>query len=291
MAKTESEVNLALRAHAIEHNGVFCYSTLTQFQQAHHLSEQQLEAHLLEVAATFATPPISKFYVGAIAWDNQSKHAFLGANLEFSRQALSLVVHAEQAAINNAWLNGAKEISKMTINAAPCGYCRQFMNELSTAKQLQILLPNGATSLPELLPNAFGPSDLGNQHTLFNQAAVEPNQQSLPDGVSDALYQHYQLAYAPYSKNASAVEIRLQDGRCFYGRYAENAAYNPSLSPLQGALSQLALAGFELLDRSQVAAITLLETQGHSNQLAVSKAVLAAFDCQDLLQHSEVAGN
>ena len=51
------------------------------------------------------------------------------------------------------------------------------------------------------------------------------------------------MSYAPYSKSFAGVAVRTRDGRIFSGAYAENAAFNPSLSPLQAALSQLNLGG------------------------------------------------
>jgi cytidine deaminase len=83
------------------------------------------------------------------------------------------------------------------------------------------------------------------------------------------------------------VEIKLDTGECFYGRYAENAAYNPSLSPLQSALSQLAMSG-KVLSEVNVVEITLLEKQGSANQLQVSLAVLKAYNAEHLLTHIEI---
>lgn len=241
---------------------------------------------LLPVAAKFACPPISQFYVGAIAVEKDSDGfgtLYFGANLEFSHQALSLVVHAEQAAINNAWLNGAKQLDTIVITDAPCGYCRQFMNELHGAHALEVVLPQCNTSLSALLPNAFGPLDLDNAQSLFNSIPVEL---TTTEKVSKRLIDVACCSYAPYTNNYSAVEIQTDVG-CFYGAYIENAAYSPSLSPLQGALSQLALAGFTL-HQVNVEKITLLETQGKANQLGVVNAVLESFDKPIDLVHLQV---
>ena len=41
-------------------------------------------------------------------------------------------------------------------------YCRQFLYELTTASTLQILLPNTPPALlTDLIPDGFGPKDLG----------------------------------------------------------------------------------------------------------------------------------
>ncbi|MFC3034788.1 cytidine deaminase [Pseudoalteromonas fenneropenaei] len=231
---------------------------------------------LLPLAAQFAGPSISHFYVGAVVLDTSNApygELYVGANLEFKHQALSLVVHAEQAAINNAWLQGAKSIDKIAITDAPCGYCRQFMNELASADELKIALPHHSATLRELLPQPFGPSDLANPHSLFASPKVNL---SASGDVSTDLLAAAEHSYAPYSGNYSAVEIVTNKGN-FIGRYAENAAYSPSLSPLQSALSQMVLAG-NTLEQVAILRVTLLECQGHENQADVAKAVINSFD-------------
>lgn len=41
------------------------------------------------------------------------------------------------------------------------------------------------------------------------------------------------ISHAPYSHNLSGVALRTKSGFVFTGAYAENAAFNPSLPPLQ----------------------------------------------------------
>ena len=50
-------------------------------------------------------------------------------------------------------------------------------------------------------------------------------------------------SHMPYSKSPSGVALECKDGRIFSGSYAENAAFNPTLPPLQGALILLNLKG------------------------------------------------
>ncbi|OHU85548.1 MULTISPECIES: cytidine deaminase [Pseudoalteromonas] len=271
-----------LEQQAKRNRGHFSHAQLNELQAQLSCDLDTLLKALLPVAATFSQAPISHFNVGAVAYDKTTGGAYLGANLEFSHQALSLVVHAEQSAINNAWLNGANEISRMAISDAPCGYCRQFMNELDKCAELAIMLPTLNTSLKELLPSAFGPQDLDNSQRLL--ASTQSNIKSLSHEISDTLKTHLQNAYAPYTGNLSAVEISTQSHGQFYGRYAENAAYSPSLSPMQGALSQLALAGLKL-DEVAINAITLVETKGYENQQAVADAVLKSYATDAALLH------
>jgi len=125
------------------------------------ISLEQLMLDLIPRAKTFAIPAISNFFVGAVA-HGVSGNLYFGANYEFPGQALSFTVHGEQAATMHAISFGETGIDLLAVSAAPCGYCRQFLNELTSASKLQIILPNmPATPLTALLPNAFGPTDLG----------------------------------------------------------------------------------------------------------------------------------
>ncbi|VFS34867.1 cytidine deaminase [Enterobacter cancerogenus] len=44
------------------------------------------------------------------------------------------------------------------------------------------------------------------------------------------------------------MALQCRDGRIFTGSYAENAAFNPTLPPLQGALNLLSLNGYDYPD-------------------------------------------
>jgi cytidine deaminase len=195
---------------------------------------------LLPLAANYALVPLSQYRVGAIAV-GLSGDAYFGANMEFGGHSLSQTVHAEQAAINHAWQSGEQGISDIFVNQSPCGHCRQFMNELSTSEQLNIHVQDRASmSLAQLLPDAFGPKDLGIIHRLMSPPAGS----ILPQGIVEkSLETVWQRSYSPYSESPSMCAISLQGGERFYGCYAENAAFNPSLPPLQSALIMVRLAG------------------------------------------------
>ena len=242
------------------------------------LSKRDLSLQLLPLAASFAYANISHFHVGAIAWGH-SGDWYLGANMEFLQQPLAQTIHAEQCAITHAWLSGETGLQAITINASPCGHCRQFMNETNSAKALQIHLPGRDQTLQQLLPDAFGPVDLGIVDTL-----LQPQQQLLPQPQGSALMQAAWLAathsYAPYSRAYAGVALMLADGRLLTGRYAENAAFNPSLPPLQSALTMLRLFGLEPEAIRQAA---LFESQaGALSHHASTRALLAAYGIDSL---------
>lgn len=233
------------------------------------ISSAQLMASLLPRAAEFARPPISQFRVGAVS-RGLSGNLYLGANVEFSGEALSFTVHAEQSSVASALMNGEEGIDLLAVTAAPCGYCRQFLNELATAERLAIQLPNGTFALRELLPHAFGPRDLGVAGGLLqrddHRLTIDTDDELASEALGAA-----NLSYAPYSRSFAGVALRTSDDTVVAGAYAENAAFNPSMSPLAVALSQLNLRGraFDTI----TAAVLVHVDDLHTN---ATRAVLAA---------------
>ncbi len=282
--ETVSQSEKVLRDILLRQRGMLTEQQVDAFAAEIAVSPLDALQRLVSLACTLATPPISNFYVGAVAEAQCGQgeiNYFFGANVEFESQALSLVVHAEQSAIHNAWLGGAEKIRRLAISDAPCGYCRQFINELKDAAQIDILLPGRHVSFDTLLPSAFGPLDLNNSTQLLGS---EPVKLITSDDVDETLKQHAENAYVPYTGNCSAVMLITRDGERFYGRYAENAAYSPSLSPLQGAISQLHLAGYGF-DEDTVSEVHLLELEGKGNQRKVAEAVLASYDFSPAFYH------
>ncbi|HCH1216295.1 cytidine deaminase [Vibrio parahaemolyticus] len=249
-----------------------------QFEQllsATSLSDKELRVALLPFAAAYSYAPISEFYVGAIV-RGLSGRLYFGANMEFLGVQLGQTVHAEQSAISHAWMKGEHGVKDITINFSPCGHCRQFMNELSTAKELKVQLPErDEKSLHEYLPEAFGPADLGIESGLM----TEVKHQFVCDD-EDALIQQaveaMNMSHAPYTNNLSGLALELANGRVFKGAYAENAAFNPSLPPLQVALIQVLLAG-ETFDSIKAAAL-VENSKGKISHLADTQSTLEALN-------------
>ncbi len=226
---------------------------------------------LLPWAAAYARPPISDFRVGALAL-GLSGGLYAGANLEFPGEALSFSVHAEQAAVCNAWLHGETGVTAIASTAAPCGYCRQFLNELTTASELRVLVPGQApTTLAELLPAAFGPRDLGIAGGLLEPSArsLVLSQPAVGPVVAAALAAAA-ASYAPYSGTFAGVGLRTPSGSIYEGRYAENAAFNPSLGPLQGALVALTLAGGTYASIEEAVLVEASEAAGGRHRAGAS---------------------
>jgi cytidine deaminase len=205
---------------------------------------EQLMLDLIPLAKTFAIPPISNFFVGVVAL-GASGSLYFGANFEFPGHALSFSIHGEQSATMQALSFGETGIEMLAISAAPCGYCRQFLNELTTASTLRIIIPNTpATLLTTLLPAAFGPSDLGITAGLMSpQSHGLKLASSANDDVAQAALDAANRSYAPYSSSFAGVALKTSDGAIFTGAVAENAAFNPSMSPLEVAVVNLVISG------------------------------------------------
>jgi cytidine deaminase len=229
---------------------------------------------LLPWASSFAVVPVSGFAVGAVVF-GASGALYAGANLEFADAPLSASVHAEQAAVANAWLHGEREISALAATATPCGHCRQFLNELSTADRLAIFSAGHApATLAELLPASFGPRDLGVRAGLLETAAHRLTARVHPhDALAQAALGAANAAYAPYTLAYAGVALADAAGTIVTGRYAECAAYNPSLPALQCALSSLALGG---VDAGSIAAAVMVEAVGATSQRTAAEALLEA---------------
>ncbi len=182
---------------------------------------------LLPAARQYSRATISDFQVGAVAKARMTNNAsdfslFLGANIEFPAQALTQTIHAEQSAIINAWLQGAKQIDDVAVNAAPCGCCRQFLHELEGSQNLTILIHDSIdgkstrNNLSDLLPTAFGPRELGSATGLM-AAAAQPADLKLKLSSNDPFVLEAAAAakksYAPYSRNFAGCAIKSADGK------------------------------------------------------------------------------
>lgn len=243
------------------------------------LDDSALAFALLPLAATYSLTPISHFQVGAVA-RGVSGNLYFGANMEFAGAPLQQTVHAEQSVIAHAWLRGETGLVSITVNYTPCGHCRQFMNELNSGTRLQINQPGRATAtLGDYLPYAFGPQDLEIGERLMSPID-HGFQLALNDELAKAALAAANRSHAPYSNAYSGVALEGEDGTVYAGRYAENAAFNPSLPPLQAALVLMNLSGANC---KSIRRAVLAEAQGAIvSQWNATQATLAALGCHNV---------
>lgn len=226
------------------------YQVASILEQNPGLTVDRLLVELVPMAQIFARPPISNYKVGVVGL-GLSGNIYLGVNLEFSD--LPATIHGEQFMTINARNHGEEYITKMALSAAPCGCCRQFLNEIGNvpgkeAANINFLIPDEPIyTLGELLPKAFGPGDLGVTGGLLSPTPI-PTSLNLEERAIQAA----RASYAPYSKCPSGVAIETKDGRIFSGSYVENAAFNPALPPLTSALVACVAANVSYSDITRI---------------------------------------
>jgi len=204
---------------------------------------------LIDEAKNYSRPSVSDYRVGAVGI-GRSGTVYLGANLEFSDSQLIQTIHAEQAVVINAMSNGEKSLQSIAISAAPCGPCRQFLQELADAPNLEIWLErNEPYSLAEFLPDSFGPQDLGVEGGLLDSGKVAlefANSQNAQSKEAQVAKDAASASYAPYTASHCGCCLTANDGSIYSGSYVENAAFNPSVSAFHAASIGLILAGNEM---------------------------------------------
>ena len=253
--------------------------------------------HLLEVGKKYARTCISNFRVACVGQTKEDNLA-LGVNMEFPPLPLHCCVHAEQSMLSTLLNNQQKTLKLFYVSHAPCGHCRQFIKEVLDPSETLIIITSRKKyyKYSQLLPESFGPSDLGVEKTLFeyeNQRVhlqVEESErldlhlqhppkekgeegreglvnEKLLEELREKLREKFGYSHSPYSSSPSSLLLLTESGVLGEGCYMESAAYNPSLPPLQSALVSLLSNGgkFEeirlvLLLESSTATISQLDT-------------------------------
>ena len=117
-----------------------------------------------------AYAPYSGYRVGA-ALLTEDGAVVTGANVENASSSLGIC--AERAAVAAAVVAGHRNFAAIAVAvsgpdpARPCGACRQVLHEFPSGPDLEVVCAGEdgeallVTTLGELLPHAFGPSQLG----------------------------------------------------------------------------------------------------------------------------------
>lgn len=192
------------------------------------------------------------------------------------RHVCARQVHGEQCLITIAAQQKETSLERLAVSAAPCGHCRQFMNETHRGGEISIGYDDVQLKLKELLPHSFGPADLGNETPLLKHRTytVQPpaNPTANPELVKEACKAAAQ-SYSPYTGSPSGVAVRLGTGEVFAGFYMENCAFNPSMPPLQAALIHMVAEG-KGAEMAKITDVVLVEDAAAPIQQAGGAKVL-----------------
>jgi cytidine deaminase len=130
-----------------------------------------------------AYAPYSQFPVGAAVETDAGR--FSGANVE--NAAYPTGTCAERSAASAAVSAGARRIAAVVVSTLadrptpPCGQCRQFLHEFGPG---MVVISEGRDGtrrrwrLSDLLPEAFGPEDLGERHAVGSGDGSSPSDQT-----------------------------------------------------------------------------------------------------------------
>jgi cytidine deaminase len=123
---------------------------------------EALREAAIEVAA-HAYAPYSRFHVGAAALADDGR-MLVGCNVE--NAAYGVVLCAECGVVSQLHSTGGGRLTHFVcVNGdgeviMPCGRCRQLLFEQG-GNELVMMTPLGLRTMAEVLPQAFGPDDLG----------------------------------------------------------------------------------------------------------------------------------
>ena len=184
----------------------------------------------------------------------------------------------------------------IAVSAAPCGYCRQFLYEFEGRDDLIIITPDhepgGFRSgrLTEYLPWAFGPHDMKNETGLMASSKTRRElvlRETSDDPLVLEALSAASLSYAPYSKNFAGCVIQTSEGQVYAGRYAENAAFNPSLPPIHVAISCMNMGN--LIEGQKVIRVVLVEKPSGIEQRGATALLLRTLAPEIGIEYFEAA--
>ncbi|KAG2718209.1 hypothetical protein I3843_03G203900 [Carya illinoinensis] len=245
------------------------------------LSVVQFLPSLVNSAKRLARPPISHYHVGAVGLGSSGR-VFFGVNLEFPSLPLHHSVHAEQFLLTNLSINAEPRLHYLAVSSAPCGHCRQFLQEIRNAPNVNLLITSEPKSvsdqfqpLSNFLSHRFGPDDLlakdvplllephHNGLTFLSETQF-PSCNGFGDGYEELRHAALEAAnksHAPYSRCPSGVALMDGEGKVYKGSYTESAAYNPSLGPVQAAIVAYVTGG-DGGGYDKIVAAVLVEQEG-----------------------------
>lgn len=242
---------------------------------------------LVQPAQNLARPPISNYRVAAVGLGSDGR-LFLGVNLEFPGLPLHHSVHAEQFLLTNLAVHRCPRLLAFAVSAAPCGHCRQFLQELRNPSSLQIHITSQHQNNPdltfeplrEILPNPFGPFDLLDDETPLllerhNNGLFLSGDGDLRNGFSDgdSNTKSKIVNGVLNSGNLSNGFYKITEAESTLVRIAALEAANDSHAPYSGCPSGVALMDCE----GMIYRGSYVESAAYNPSLGPVQAAFVAF--------------
>jgi cytidine deaminase len=143
--------------------------------------------------------------------------------------------------------------------------------------------------LSDLLPQAFGPQDLGAKGGLMSSGEYPPTlnlKTSFDDPLVLEALSAAEQSYAPYTHNFAGCTIQINHQKIYTGSYLESVAFNPSLSPLHTAIIRLNMDG--LAAGGDISRAILVEKPTSISQRGVSELLLDSLAPEIRLAYYEI---
>lgn len=232
--------------------GVLLKQDADAIRLEHNLTVEELMLLSRMTAASFAVPPISNFFVGAVGLERETGNLIFGGNLEFVGAHIGNTVHGEGFVFARAFSRGTSVESICLGEAHPCAHCRQFLSEFEATADLTLIDPIGhRLKMADLYPWPFDPAYLGERGIVPETARhpyVNLEERGLRVDIAARLLDLVRRAYVPYGKSPAAIVLQLVDGGLIGGTTIESVSFNPTMSPLQTAMIDLFAHGYAPAD-------------------------------------------
>ncbi|ESQ54276.1 hypothetical protein EUTSA_v10026995mg [Eutrema salsugineum] len=253
---------------------------------------------LIDRKVSLGLAPISGFNVGAVGLGS-SGVVYLGVNIELPGLPLHHSIHAEQFLVTNLVLNSERQLTRLAVSSdgsvfdAPCGHCRQFLQEIREAPKIRILIKNPTknkneyVNLDSLLPRP-DTNLLPEELPLLLQARhnglafLDPVVSAGETDLKSMALAAANKSFAPYSMCPSGVALRGRDGKVYRGWYMESVAYNPSLGPVQAVLVDYVANGGKEFDNI-VEAVLVEKKDAMVSQEDTSRMILEKISSRDFV--------
>ena len=150
--------------------GVLPANRADEIMRGFDLSADELLLLSLKCAETFARPPVSGFFVGAVGREAETGHVVFGGNLEFPGGHIGNSVHGEGFVFARAFSRGTAIETLALGEAHPCAHCRQFLTEFAATDNLTLIDPLGhRLKMADLYPWPFDPAYLGERGSVAGE--------------------------------------------------------------------------------------------------------------------------